>query len=57
MMQVLLCGVCFRQTSIVWLVFVGGTAVVEIIEPTFTKHTNGTQHLGVLMLYATILHR
>lgn len=50
MMQVLLFGVCFRQTSIVWLVFVGGAAAVEIIEPTFTKHTKGTQHRSVLII-------
>ena len=44
--QVLLCAVCFRQTSIVWLVFVAGTAGVKIIEPNFYTHSKGVQQIA-----------
>lgn len=52
-LQVLLCAVCFRQTSIVWLMFVAGTAALEIIEPSFTTHTKGTSK-SVLFSFNTI---
>ena len=35
--QVLLFSVCFRQTNIVWVVFVAGSAGLEVIEAKFYK--------------------
>ena len=48
----LVSGVCFRQTSIVWVVFVAGTAGLEIIEPKFFTEKK-SPHSHSILTYLT----